>query len=64
MGNMICYNIISKFYLHAIPPYAGNDKHCYGGNKANYHRQDDNNINGHHSRMGKPFPTSTHRKAD
>ena len=63
-GNMICCNIISEFYLHAIPSYAWNDKHCYGGNKANDSRQDDNHINGHHSATGVLFPTSTHRKAD
>ena len=56
IGNMIGYNTISEFYLHAIPSYAWNDKHCYGGNKANHRRDNDNNINGQHSATRATLP--------
>ena len=62
--NMICYNIISEFYLHAIPSYAWNDKHCYGGKNTNDYRQNKNHINDQHSAMRVLFPTSTLRKTD
>ena len=50
--------------LHALPSYACNDKHCYGGNEAYGCWQNNNHIDGHHNTTRKLFPASTHREAE
>ena len=59
-----CSYLKNELNLHVFPPYAWNDKHCYGGNKTDGRWYNDSHINGYHSTVWVLLPSPTHREAE